>query len=59
MLVHLASDPQPIQQDAKLSCNRHNGFLLSAFATMFGQAQAPTFQIVIGSAAADDVMRSM
>src|SRR5215472_3167273 len=40
-----------MQQDAKLSCDGHNCFLLSAFATTFGQTQAPTFQIGIGSSA--------
>src|SRR5215831_4530900 len=57
--VNLAAHPQPMQQDAQFSCNSHNCFLLSAFATTFGQAQAPTFQVGIGSATADDVVRSL
>jgi hypothetical protein len=48
-----------MQQDAELSRNGHNRFLLPAFAAMFSQVQAPSFQIGIRSSTADDVMRSL
>jgi hypothetical protein len=48
-----------MQQDAELSRNGHNRFLLSTFATMFSQVQAPSFQIGIRSSTADDIVRSL
>ena len=58
-LEHITGYPQPMQQDPELSRNGNNRFLLSAFAATLSQVQPPSFQIGIGSSAADDVVRSL
>ena len=48
-----------MEQDAELSRDGHDCFLLPAFAAMFSQVQTPSFQIGIRSSTADDVVRSL
>ena len=57
-LVHFTGYPEPVKQDPQLSRNGHNSLLFSAFATIFGQVQAPALQIRIRSSTADDEMGS-
>ena len=55
-IIDFSGLPKAVEQNSKLSGNGNDGSLFSVLASPFGQLQAPTSQIAIGSKRPENVL---